>query len=98
MNRATVLSELKNLAERLGVTVVERVLLTTPVRVKSGLCVVRGKPRIIIDRKIPDDEKITVLATSLSELSLDDVFVKPGIRDLITRHARKREAPHEGGA
>jgi len=88
MNKTAVLTELKNLAEKLGISVVERVLLTSPVHVRSGLCVVRGKTRIILERKLAENEKIAIMAESLAKMNLDDVYVMPHIRDIISRHVK----------
>lgn len=90
MNKTAVLTELKNLAEKLGIVVYERVLLRTPVNVRSGLCVVKGKPRIILERKLTESEKVAIMAESLSTLDLDEVYVMPHIREIIDRHARKK--------
>ncbi|MBI5844531.1 MAG: hypothetical protein HZB23_07685 [Deltaproteobacteria bacterium] len=96
MNKTAILTELKNLAEKLGIGVVERVLLKSPVHVRSGLCVVRGKTRIILERKLAESEKIAIMAESLAKMNLDDVYVMPHIRDIISQHAKSPSSNESG--
>ncbi|MDI6797568.1 MAG: hypothetical protein QMD09_11510 [Desulfatibacillaceae bacterium] len=83
METAALLHELKMLCEKLGVTVSERVLKSGAIRVTSGLCVVRGEARLILDRKLPDDEKVDILLENLARIPMDSVFVIPHLRERI---------------
>jgi len=88
MESESILRELKDLAEKMGVTVAERVLKTTPIRVQSGLCKVHGKLFLIVDKKLPMREKISVLMEALSPLPYDDVYIMPFVRELISDFKR----------
>jgi hypothetical protein len=79
----SVYAALRNLAEKLGVEVRERVLKTPGVRVASGKCTVRGNPLVIIERKITVNEKMEVLAEALAPLAHDGMYVMPAARELL---------------
>lgn len=50
---------------------------------KGGLCKVNDKYMIIIDRKASDEYKANVIANSLKRFNLDNLHLKPNIRDFI---------------
>lgn len=80
--------ELKALAEKLGVVVSEQNLRSTGIKVKSGLCKVKGKNILIMDKKLPLRDKNEVLASCLSTLPHEDVFMVPAVRDFLSKHSR----------
>lgn len=49
----------------------------------GGLCTVDNQRFILINRRHHQTKRINVLARALHEVGLDDVFVKPVIRDRI---------------
>ena len=77
--------DLKELAEKLGVTVSEQNLRITGIKVKSGLCKVKGKNILIIDKQISFQDKNEILASCLSKLPHENIFntlVSQGDRSL----------------
>lgn len=83
--------EMKDLAEKLGVTVSEQNFRTSGIPVKSGFCLVKGKMHCIIDKNITLHKKTTVLAQALFDLPHDNLYVVPVVRDIIQKHGRKDE-------
>ena len=75
--------ELKNLAEKLEVTVAEHSFKNAGVAVKSGFCVVKSKKHCIIDRNARLKVKIDVLAELLARIPHEHIFVVPAVRDLL---------------
>ncbi|MBW1988193.1 MAG: hypothetical protein JRI97_01470 [Deltaproteobacteria bacterium] len=86
MEPGDILRELRKLAESQGVAVRERALGPAPVRVRSGLCKVQGEPLVVLDRKIPVQEKIAVLAEALNQIITEDMYVIPAIREILEAH------------
>ena len=76
---------LKNLAERIGVTVVEHSFRATGTRARSGLCKIRDRRFFIMDRHRSLREKIDLLAEALSDTDLENVFVVPAVRELLQK-------------
>ena len=93
MDPHAVASELKDLAEKMGVTVSERVLANAPVHVQSGLCTVKGKPVLIIDRNLEVHDKIEILLDCICTMPYDDYYVVPFVRELISDYLKNRKVP-----
>ena len=81
--------ELKDLADKMGVGVEEHNFRNTGIRVKSGSCIVHGKPLVIIDKHKSISKKIRVLAAALSRLPHESVYTVPAVRELISRLAEE---------
>ncbi len=79
--------ELKNVAERLGITVAEHSFRATGVRARSGLCTIRRRRYFIMDKHRPVREKIELLAEALAALDTERIFMMPAVRSLLSRHA-----------
>jgi hypothetical protein len=76
---------LKDLAEKLDVTVSEQNLRKTGIRVKSGLCRVKGKYVFVMDKHLAVGKKSRVLAEGLKNLPHEDIFLVPAVRNFIDR-------------
>ena len=81
--------ELKDLAERMQITVSEQNLKTSGVKVKSGLCSVKGQNLFIMDKHNSVHKKIRILAAQLAALPHEDLYVIPAVRDLLEKYAEK---------
>ena len=81
--------ELKDLAERMQITVSEQNLKTAGVKVKSGLCSVKGQNMFIMDKHKSIHKKIRILATQLAEIPHEDLYVIPAVRELLEKYAPK---------
>ena len=75
--------DLKELAEKLGVNVSEQNLRSTGIKVKSGLCKVKGKNILIIDKNISFQDKNEILASCLSKMPYEDIFIVPALRKYL---------------
>jgi len=74
---------LKDLAERLSIAVEEQNLRKTGIRVKSGLCKVKGNYRFVMDKHLSIYKKNQVLAACLKKLAHEDIYIVPVVRDFI---------------
>ena len=92
MKPEQIYQELKDLAEKLGVTVSEQSFRASGISVKSGFCLIKGKMHCIIDKNITLHKKTTILAQSLFELPHENIFVVPAVRDLIQKYGRKNSS------
>ena len=77
--------DLKELAEKLGVVVSEQNFRSTGIKAKSGLCKVKGKTNIIIDKQLSLQDKNEVLASCLSKLPHENIFMVPALREFLGR-------------
>jgi len=92
MEAQTALSELEALAGKLDVQVVYDHLTGDGVG-PGGLCKVRGRWRVIIERQGSPSEKVSILAQALSRFDLESHFVSPGVREILDRYSGRRTAP-----
>lgn len=95
MKPEQIYQELKDLAEKLDVTVSEQSFRTSGIPVKSGFCLIKGKMHCIIDKNISLHKKTVILAQSLFELPHENLFVVPAVRDLIKKYGRKDNSGHK---
>ena len=80
---------LKDLAEKLAVTVSEQNLRTAGIKVKSGLCTVKGKDMFIMDKHKSIHKKILILAAQLADMPHENVYVIPAVRDILEKYGEK---------
>ena len=85
MKPLQIYQELKDLAEKLEITVSEQNLRTTGIKVKSGLCKVKGQNLFIMDKHKSINKKIDILATQLAKYPHEDHYIVPKIRELLEK-------------
>ena len=85
MKPEQIYQELKDLAEKLEITVSEQNLRTAGIKVKSGLCKVRGKNLFVMDKHKSIHKKIDILATQLAKFPHEDIYIIPNIRDILEK-------------
>ena len=91
MVEATILQQLEELAERLGVKVLYESLHQEEFVVKSGTCTLRGQLMVVIDHQLPAAGRIQVLAECLARFDLSTIYLVPALRELI--EARRPSLP-----
>ncbi len=74
---------LKELLDRMGVSVSEQNLKTSGIQVRSGYCKVKGQERFIIDKHLTIHRKNRLLASFLQSYPLDNTFIPPKVREFI---------------
>ncbi len=89
--------ELKELAEKLNITVSEQNLRKTGIKVKSGLCKVKAKYVFVMDKNKSVHDKIKVLASCLSKIPNDDIYVVPILREILNEYIEKEMPRSEVG-
>ena len=77
--------ELKDLAEKLRVTVSEHNFRNSGIPVKSGFCIIKGQMTCIIDKNITINKKINVLALAIADLPHEGLYVVPAVREILVR-------------
>ena len=83
MKTTQLYQHLKEIAERLDISVSEQNLRATGVNAKSGLCRVKGKPVFIMDKHLPIRQKTEILADCLRQMPLDDLYLVPAVRNYL---------------
>lgn len=77
--------ELKTLADKLNLQVLEQNFRTTGIHVKSGCCKVKGVDHCIIDKHLKVNHKSEILGECLSQMPLESIYIMPAVREYIDR-------------
>ena len=89
MKESAILQDLEEIAEKINLKVCRVNLRKYSYNIKSGLCRVRGKPMVIIDKHLHLSEKIDVLIDALQNFELDVNAVDPSIKRLLEKRGRQ---------
>ena len=76
---------LKELAEKLGITLSEQNFRVTAVKAKSGLCKIEDKKVFIMDKHKSIHKKIEILATCLGKIPHEDIYIIPAVREFLNK-------------
>lgn len=74
---------LKELAEKMNITVCEQSFRNAGIHVRSGLCKIKGQDYFIMNKDLAIRKKMELLADCLSQLPHEEIYVLPVIRDLF---------------
>ena len=83
MNPEQLYQDLKELAEKLGVSVLEHNLRKTGIQVKSGLCKVKGKKLFILDKHKSLNDKNEILLSCIRKIPHEDIYIVPYLREML---------------
>ena len=86
-------NSLKELAEKIGITVSEQSFKNTGIFVRSGLCRVKEQQMFIMSKHESIRSKVEILAECLATFPLDDVFVVPAVREVLDQYKAKVQKP-----
>ncbi len=50
---------------------------------KGGFCLLREEKIFLLKKDLEQDKKISILASNIAEIGVEDIFIKPNIRVLI---------------
>ena len=87
MDEQTIIDQLEELAERFGIQIRYEPIRQDEdlVRVVGGLCLLRREYVLIIDSKAAMRDKIRTFAEALRHFDLDQIYIKPVLRDLLDK-------------
>jgi hypothetical protein len=76
---------LKEIAEKIGITVKEYNFRNAGIHVRSGLCKIREEQFFIMDKRLTVREKTENLAECLRDMDLETVYIVPAIREILLK-------------
>ncbi len=76
---------LKELSQKLGVTVAEHSFRQTGIKAKSGLCKVKGEQMFILNKHLSVYQKNKQLLACLKEMPYKNIYVLPAIRERLEK-------------
>ncbi len=78
MKHEQIIAELEEVAQQLGVTI-----RYEKGDFEGGFCILKARKILIINKKLMPNRKAAVLAVALQEIGLENVFIKPALRQFI---------------
>jgi hypothetical protein len=91
LDDGTLLDQLEELADRLGIDIRYGNIGAEESRRMGGLCRVQGKYLLIMHSRLTTKEKIGVIIKTLKGFEIGDVYVKPVIRELLDKYGERME-------
>jgi predicted metallopeptidase len=92
MDENTVIEQLEELIKSFGVQIRYETVKRDEdlINIVGGLCLLRGKYVLIIDSKAATMDRIWTLATALRHFDLDQIYLRPVLRELLHRIPEQR--------
>ena len=92
MDENTIVDHLEELAEKFGVQIRYEVIKQDEdsIRTPGGLCLFKGEYVLIINTDTTILDRINTLATALKHFDLDQVYIRPVLRELLDRIPEQR--------
>jgi hypothetical protein len=78
MNHEERIVELTDLAKQLGVTI-----RYDKGDFEGGYCILKDQKVLLVNKRLTPQRKASVLAIAIHEIGLDNVFIKPALREYI---------------
>ena len=63
---------------------------------EGGYCLLKESHLFVINSKNEIEKRIAIIAKNIKEIGIDDVYIKPQIREVIEKENSKPEAKGEG--
>ena len=86
MNEDVLLSQLEDLAEKLGILVRDENINIEESSSSGGFCRIEEEYVLILNSKVTVKEKNQVMINALQQFDLSDIYIKPVIRELLEGH------------
>lgn len=83
MEKALLLSQLEDLAGKLGIKIRYENVIVEESSASGGLCRLKGEYVLIIHFQASLEEKIRIILEALRPFPLGDIYIKPAIRELL---------------
>ena len=57
---------------------------------EGGNCLLKDQKLILINKKLDPKKKINLLSKNIKEIGIDDIYIKPALREIIEEETIKR--------
>ncbi len=85
MRQDEIYKHLKDVAEKLNITIMEKNFRNVGISVKSGLCVIKGQTCFLMDKHKKIREKNEILARCILNYPIDDIYIIPAVREFLEK-------------
>jgi N-dimethylarginine dimethylaminohydrolase len=92
VSKANILGQLEELARSLGIEIRNETLRKESSFSPGGLCRFKGDYLMIFNSKATKEDRIEALAQALTRFDLDQVYLRPGLREFLEKYSKKKES------
>lgn len=78
MKQEEIIAELDDVAQLLGITI-----RYEKGDFEGGFCILKAQKILIVNKKLMPNRRAAVLAVAMHEIGLENVFIKPALREYI---------------
>ena len=86
LNEKSTLNQLEELVNNLGIELRYEKIKKESSFFPGGLCTISGKKLLIINSQASMEDKIQIFIRAVKDFDIDDVFVKPALREMLTEY------------
>jgi len=92
MDQNAIIDQLEELIKSFGVQIRREPIRQDEdlIKVVGGLCLLRGEYVLIISSKATTMDRINTLATALKHFDLDQIYIRPVLRELLDKIPKQR--------
>jgi hypothetical protein len=92
VDESTIIEQLEEFIKRFGVHIRHEAIKhdEDSVNVVGGLCLLKGEYVLIINSKATRMDRIKTLATALKHFDLDQIYLRPVLRELLDKIPEQR--------
>lgn len=63
---------------------------------QGGYCILRESKLLVVNSRNEHERRITIISKCLKEIGIDDIYIKPGLREVIEKESSRKLAADEG--
>jgi hypothetical protein len=89
--KSNILGQLEELAGSLGIEIRNEPLRREGSFTPGGLCRLKGEYLLIFNTKATKEDRIEALVQAVSRFDLDQVYLKPGLREFLDNYPKPKE-------
>ncbi|HMT10102.1 MAG TPA: hypothetical protein PKA39_00600 [Ignavibacteria bacterium] len=87
------LTELEEVADKLGFKI-----RYEKGNFEGGYCILKESRLLVVNARNEVERRIIIVAKSLKEIGIDDIFVKPNVREIIEKESKRKLSKNEEAA
>ena len=95
VDEAAILEQLEELAQSLGIEIRHEQLRREGSFTPGGLCRLKGEYLLIFNTKATREDRIEALVKALDRFDLDQLYLKPGLREFLDKYPKRKEMKEE---
>jgi hypothetical protein len=84
------LTELEEVADKLGFKI-----RYEKGNFEGGYCILKESRLLVVNSRNEVERRIIIVSKSLKEIGIDDIFVKPNVREVIEKESKRKLSKNE---